>query len=391
MLSVHSVDEHLHRLATPVACVELPLGRVAGRCLRVPLVARRPAPPFDRVMMDGFALQASAVQSGKRQFRVIGTAPAGTASPKLDPPDAAIEVMTGAVLPFGADCVVPVEDCTVRGNTVELRPGAVAVPGKYIHACGLDYARGDLVLAAGARLHPAHLALAASEGHRHLLVNADIRVQVITTGDEVIEAGSEPMPWQIFGTHAATIEAALSTASDIQFHARHVPDTLANLVEAIGTCGQKGDVLILCGGMSKGGKDFGIEALQQCGFQLAFHRVAQRPGHPMALATRGQTLLFGLPGNPLAVLFTLYRYVLPTLNRLRGCANAEVVQVAVAGELPALSDATRFVPCRLQGGQAHLALPHNSGDLQHLANSDGFVEIPPAETARSPFVPFWAW
>ena len=102
--------------------------------------------------------------------------------------------MTGAVLPFGADCVVPVEDCTVRGNTLELRPGAVAVPGKYIHACGLDYARGDLVLAAGARLHPAHLALAASEGHRHLLVNADIRVQVITTGDEVIEAGSEPMP-----------------------------------------------------------------------------------------------------------------------------------------------------------------------------------------------------
>lgn len=383
MISVKSVDAHLNRLAQPVERVVLPIHAASGRCLREPLVAKRPAPPFDRVMMDGFAVKAAALRPGQRSFSIIGAVPAGAKPPPLEGAACAFEVMTGAMLPPGADCVVPVEECTVHGDTLEIEKGATLEPGQFIHPCGAEYPEGNVILTQGMLLHPAHLELAASEGCEALSVNTDIQVHLITTGDEIVEVGSTPLPWQIFGTHAVAIEAGFSTASDVRFHSRHVRDDLSGLVKAIDACGEAADIIILCGAMSKGRKDYGIQAMQQCGFEVAFHRVAQRPGHPMALASRGRSLLFGLPGNPLAVLFTFYRHVLPTIDRLRGCAPPENVKVAVADELPARPDATCFVPCRLEQGQAILSISHNSGDLQCLANTDGFVEIPPSNILQS--------
>ncbi len=392
MISVQSVDEHLYRLAQPVDSVLRPLRQAAGRCLREALVARRPAPPFDRVMMDGYALKAGAFSAEQRRFRIVGRAPAGAEPSQLPDGNCAVEVMTGAVLPPGADCVVPVEVCRVTGDTLEVQAHALLEAGQFIHACGSEYPEGAQILPEGLCLHSAHLALTASEGYADLRVNADLAVHLITTGDEIVETGCQPMPWQIFGTHAAVIEAALSTAADVSLQRQHVHDALDELVAAIEACGDDPAVFILCGAMSKGRKDYGIRALEQCGFELIFHRVAQRPGHPMALARRGRSLLFGLPGNPLAVLFTFYRHVLPTLDRLRACPPKEPVRVRLASELPSLAEATRFVPCRLQGGQAVLRLPNNSGDLQCLAGSDGFVEIPPENAGQSgEAIRFWPW
>lgn len=393
MISIESVDLHLRRLTMPVESVVLPLGDSPRRCLRATLVAQRPAPPFDRVMMDGYALRAATRRPGQLRFRISGSALAGMEPPTLPDETCAIEVMTGAMLPPGADCVVPVECCSVQGETLEVEANASLNIGQFIHRCGSEYAEGKQILSPGITLQPAHLALAASEGYTELCVNTDLQVVLFTTGDEIVEAGSRPLPWQIFGTHGTAILAALSSAPDVLFRHQHVRDDLDNLIAAIDACDAKTDVIILCGAMSKGRKDYGIEAVQQCGFKVAFHRVAQRPGHPMALAQRGQTLLFGLPGNPLAVLFTFFRHVLPTLDRLRGCPPKEPFRVPVFGKLPALADTARFVPCRLEHGQAYLAMPHNSGDLLCLAESEGFVEIPPAECNgnHSDLVSFWTW
>jgi molybdopterin molybdotransferase len=393
MISVKSIDAHLSRLAQPVESTLRPLGEAVGRCLREPLVAKRPAPPFDRVMMDGYALNAATLGSSQRRFCIVGSAPAGSEPPRLAGKTCAVEVMTGAMLPPGADCVVPVEVCRVQGDTLEITADAPLDVGQFIHTCGSDYAEGAQVLLPGVRLHPAHLALAASEGYQAMSVNTELGVHLITTGDEIIEAGSQPLPWQIFGTHATLIQAALQRMGDVRLCHQHVRDKQAALLAAIEACSPQADVVILCGAMSKGRKDYGIEAVKQAGFEVVFHRVAQRPGHPMALAQRGRTLLFGLPGNPLAVLFTFYRHVLPALDRLRGFEPTQPLQVPVAGQVSALSEATRFVPCRLESGQAIPCLPHNSGDLQCLAHTDGFVEIPPmvmSDKLPEP-VALWRW
>lgn len=393
MIPVQSADAHIRRRTAAVASVAMPLDEAHGRCLRQALVAQRPAPPFDRVMMDGFAVRAPAAPWEQRRFRISGVAPAGAEPPALDDPCGAIEVMTGAMLPPGTDCVTPVEHCRVIGKFVEIEPGRPLAPGQHVHRRGSEYQSGETILPSGVRLHAAHLALAASEGYAQIKANRDLSVGLVTTGDEIIAADAQRRPWEIFGTHAAAIAAAIDGAADVRFRATHVRDDLDAVAEAINSAAQEADALILCGAMSRGRKDFGIQAMRQCGFEVVFYRVAQRPGHPMALACRGATLLFGLPGNPLAVLCTLHRHVLPALDHLRGCAPDHPMRVSIAGALPALPHATRFVPCRVEQDRATLALPHNSGDLLCLAQSDGFVEIPPAgeyqESQEN--IAFWRW
>ncbi len=380
MISVAEVDKLVRLIAEPSAVAELPLAAAAGRCLRERLIAKRPAPPFDRVMMDGFALRAEAWVEGVRSFRIEGSVSAGEPTRAITDQNGAIEVMTGAVLPPGTDCVVPIEACGVSGDRVEIRSQLIE-RGQFVHRAGSDAAAGVGILESGSRLHAGHIALAASEGYDRLVVNRDLRVCLITTGDEIVFAGAEPEPWQIFGTHAAVVGAALAGRSDLNLSSLHVGDTEVALTEAIREGANEADVVVLCGAMSKGRKDHGIGAVGAAGFEVLFHRVAQRPGHPMALGRKGAVLLFGLPGNPLAVAFTFYRHVLPTLDLLRGGEPVSPIRVKIAEGSPTRGDATRYVPARLCDGRAIPVLPQNSGDLHCLRGSDGFLEIPPREVS----------
>lgn len=390
MITVNEVDDYIRRLATPVASETLPLHQGFGRCLRQALIAKRPAPPFDRVMMDGFAIKYS---TKHRSFFIAGTTPAGQEPELLADSESAIEVMTGAMLPPGADCIVPVESCEIRDRMILLSPDCKIEPGQFIHRLGSEYSSGDSILSSGVQLNSAHLALAASEGYAWLDVSANLRVLLVTTGDEIISLGNAPKPWQIYGTHATAISAPLGRMHDVLYECVHVNDSLDALTKTLCERAKHVDLVILCGAMSKGRKDYGIQAIEHSGFEVIFHRVAQRPGHPMALARHKGTLLFGLPGNPLAVLFTFYRYVLPALDRLRGIEPLSPLAIKLKSDTLSLADATRYVPCQISNGQPILSQPHNSGDLRCLACSNGFVEIPPknAETESGNYAYYWPW
>lgn len=392
LIEVPEIDAMVERAALPRSEVEIAIGEAVGRCLRKPLLAQRDAPPFDRVMMDGYAINSKALSEGQSQFRIEAISVAGSEPPELPSSDSAIEVMTGAMLPTGADSVIPIEACETNGSTMTLHPTSIE-PGQFVHRKGSEYRKGATILPSGIRLHPAHLALAASEGYDRVTVNDDLRVQLITTGDEVVSLDATAKPWEIYGTHATAIQAWLSTASDVSLRHCHVRDDLTTLVEAIATAATVSDLIVVCGAMSKGRKDFAIEAMQSCGFEVQFHRVAQRPGHPMAMAIRQQTLLFGLPGNPLAVLFTYRRHVLRALDVMRGHEPLPPYPVSVNGDIPLSTDSTRYVPCIRNGNQVSLLRPSNSGDLQCLAESHGFVEIPPNVTPcdANLSVNFWPW
>lgn len=388
MITVEEVDALLNQRVEPVEAIEMDSRMAVGRALLQSVRSTRPAPPFNRVMMDGYAIDWDTWKEGRKTFRVAGYLPAGAEPFPLATREKAIEVSTGAVLPLGSDCVVPVEWCDVGEKELRIKEGELD-RWQYVHREGADYPAGTVVLEKSSRLHAAHLALATSEGFNRLVVNRTIRIRLITTGDEVVSAGvGKALPWQIFGTHAATLEASLASFRDVVFSSIHLPDNEAMLGEEIVRATEESDLVIICGAMSKGRKDYGLRSIEGSGFEILFHRVGQRPGHPMAVAQKGKVLLFGLPGNPLAALFTFYRHVLPTLDRLRGIKPEKTSLVPVAGDHPTQTDSTRYLACSLRAGMAIPSQHGNSGDLGCLARTDGFLEIPPASNLIRPGQPF---
>lgn len=374
-----------------------PLVGLAGAVLREPIVASRDQPPFDRVTMDGIAF---ASQSGRREFRIAGTQAAGTRQMVLASQDACFEVMTGAVLPTGCDCVVPVERILVRDGTATLQDDVVATPGLNIHTRGLDCRSGTALLEPGTRLGPPEVAVIASAGLARAQVSRAPRIIVISTGDELIEPGDPVTDWQIYRSNAYGVFAALQRRGYHQVAHDHLPDDLDTLRTELRAHLDTHDVLILSGGVSMGKFDYIPQVLAELGISVVFHHVAQRPGKPMwfGVGAGGQTV-YALPGNPVSTLVCLTRYVYPGITAAMAetpPASPEVICLAEDFDVkPAL---TVFVPVKLATDAAgrSSAQPRptrGSGDFTSLVGTDGFVELPPgpARIARGTAVPLYRW
>lgn len=360
----------------------LALARCRGRILRQDVQAERDNPPFDRVCMDGVAIAGSSFDSGVRQFRIQATQAAGDVPLSLAAPDAAIEVMTGTVLPHGTDSVIPLEEYDIAAGTLALKPEATAEVWRNVQRRGSDSRPGVPMLTAGMRLGAAEVAVVASAGLAGILVSRQPRIMVISTGDELVEPGQPVADHQIRRSNAYAVRAALQlhgfdSADDV-----HLPDEEAVMRDRLEKILGSSDVLILSGGVSKGKFDFVPKVLKALGVEEVFYQVAQRPGRPMWFGVGpGGQLVFGLPGNPVSTLVCLARYVLPALH-------ASMLWQAPARERVAIAEAldgrkmTYFMPVTLRPEAATLGLaspraPHGSGDFLALAGTDGFVELPP--------------
>jgi molybdopterin molybdotransferase len=295
--------------------------------------------------------------------------------------------MTGAIVPHDADCIVPVEDISITGNLLQIPPSAW-VSGRFIDRKGSNHPAGSIVLRAGVILRPAELAIAATEGRASLTVNASLAIHIITTGDEIVPLTTAPQPWQIRGSHATALTALLS-ARDVTVTSEHVVDDPAALNLAISSALDKQQWPVLCGGVSKGGKDHVIDVLKSLGATLLFHRVAQRPGHPMAFAIHRDIPIFCLPGNPLSVLCAARRHLVPAIHRQRGASHGlSPIPISLLENIQPSPDSTRFLPIRLRDGVATTIPFRNSGSLHTLAETSGFVEIPPSQEALPAGTPF---
>ena len=382
----------------PLAAEACAVAEAAGRVLREDLAAERDQPPFDRVAMDGIAIALDAHAAGRRSFRIAGTVAAGHAPAPLPAADACLEVMTGAVLPPGADTVIPVEALAIVDGRATLSGDEPLERYANVHRRGSDARAGSLALAAGTRLRGPELAIAASVGRGHVRVSREPRIAVISTGDELVGPDAPLAPWQIRRSNAYGIAATLALNGYRRLTDDHVPDEPATIRARLGVRLADHDVLVLSGGVSAGRFDHVPAALAALGVRQVFHKVAQRPGKPLwfGVGPAGQPV-FALPGNPVSTLVCLIRYVLPALARLTGTA-------APAAELVALADAnesrhplTAFVPVdRPAGGgrpgAATLHPTHGSGDFTALAGTAGFVELAPG-TRFEPgaLVPIYTW
>jgi molybdopterin molybdotransferase len=394
MLTPSEATAVIDAALAPLAAETCELGAAAGRVLREDLVAERDQPPFDRIAMDGIALAHAAWHAGRREFRITGTAAAGRQPPDLSDPTACVEVMTGAMRPSGADCVVPVELYTVRDGVACLGDEPVA-PVAHIHARGIDSRAGDPVLAAGTRLRGPELAIAASVGRSRIEVSRPVRIAVVSTGDELVGPDVTLLPWQIRRSNAFGIRGLLQAAGHTDIVDDHLVDDREALAVGLGRHLATRDVLILSGGVSAGRFDFVPDTLTQLGVRCVFHKVAQRPGKPLwfGIGPANQAV-FALPGNPVSTLVCLTRYVLPALQKLMGAAPAQAPSIRLAEPWSSRIGLTTFLPVD-RADDACFARPrttHGSGDFTALRGTAGFVELAPGrDYSADVSVPFYAW
>jgi molybdopterin molybdotransferase len=388
----------VRRHVEPLPIESRPLAALAGAVLAQSVRAERDQPPFDRVTMDGIAIASEAWRGGQRRFRIAGTQAAGQ-QPQQLPRETCVEVMTGAVLPPGSDCVIPVERLAVVDGWAEVDPNVSVEPFANVHTRGLDCREGDMLLARGTRLGAPELAVLASAGLPRASVRAEPRIVIVTTGDELVEPGEPIEAWQVRRSNSCALRGALALRGYGRVAEDHLPDHPQVLRERLGVHLATHDVLVLSGGVSMGRFDHVPRALRDLGVREVLHRVAQRPGKPLwfGIGPAGQSV-FGLPGNPVSSLVCLLRYVVAGLEASAGLASRTVEPVALGAPFRVKPSLWYFLPVQLDSNPAlgTVALPrptHGSGDFVSLLGTDGFVELPPgpADYAAGHVLPLYRW
>ncbi|MBL9209315.1 MAG: molybdopterin molybdotransferase MoeA [Opitutaceae bacterium] len=401
MLTPAEAEKLILENMAPLHREDCPIASAQRRILRAEIRADRDLPPFDRVTMDGYALRSAALAAGVASFRVEGVQAAGMRAFKLGPkPDACLEVMTGAVLPEGADVVVPYEDTTREGLQMTLkadvaRPGA----GSAVHPRGSDHRAGEVLVPAGTRLTGREIAVAAACGYGTLVVSQTPKIAVVATGDELVEVESPVGPHQIRRSNDHALRAALLMAgypNVARFHLRDVRHEIEYLLWHVIA---EYDVVVITGGVSKGKFDHLPAELDRQGVRKIFHGVAQRPGKPFWFGvTQRSTPVFALPGNPVSAYTCLHRYVLPALEHAGGLTPAARRTVTLPQPVTFKPPLAYLLPVRLSSGphgelRAAPAPGNTSGDFAGLLGTDGFVELPagPKEFPAGTVAAFWPW
>lgn len=382
LLTVEQAEQRIRTEMKDFGTEEVPVSDTAGRVLRQTVLAERDLPPFDRVMMDGIALQRAAWSDGARSFRSEGIAAAGSPRMALKSPEGCIEVMTGAVMPENSDCVVPVERIDMSNGVARIHDDYCPAESQFIHRRGSDHVRQTTLLTPGLRLRGPEAAVVAAAGLRTVRVATMPRVAVVSVGDELVEPGEPILPHQVRRSNDYAIEVAVRRR-----HAGHVSrvfveDDEARMIAVIGASLERSDVLVLSGGVSMGKYDFVPSVLETLGIEVVFHKVSQRPGRPMWFGRSAEGKpVFALPGNPVSATVCLSRYVIPGIEQAMGLARVRSGFARLHEEVRFEPDLTLFLPVRLrptdQGGvQAIPSAPNTSGDFTALAGTDGFVELP---------------
>ncbi len=315
MLTYEDALAQILAQAATLPPIQTPLPDALGLVLAEELTTPHDLPPFDNSSMDGFAVRFADLQTVPTTLPVAGEIAAGALDIPMLPRGYALRIMTGAPVPDGADTVVPVEDTQAQadGRVTFLEP---AEWGQHIRRAGEEVRRGSVVVQGESRLRPAEIGMAATVGRAEVLAHPKPRVAIVSTGDELVEPGTALRRGQIYNSNAYALAAQVEDAGGIvvqRLHARDTPDALR---EAFDSCAGA-DVLITSGGVSVGDFDYVKAVFAERG-TVDFWKVAIRPGKPLAFGQWGQTLFFGLPGNPASSMVTFELFVRPALRKLAG-------------------------------------------------------------------------
>lgn len=346
-----------------------------GRVLARAIAADRDQPPFDRSTRDGFAVRAA--DFGHQPLEVVGTVHAGEIwrGPSLAA-GSAIEIMTGAPLPEGADSVAMVEHVMRDARRVTASAGRRLEPGENVVPQGSEARTGQIVVPAGTRIGAAEIAMAAACGAARLEVYRRVRVAIVATGDELVELDQAPGPQQIRNSNSYTIAAMVEAAGGEPVRLAITPDRREAVAASLNLA-RECDLIVLSGGVSMGEHDLVEEMLLAAGAEFFFTGVKMQPGKPAVFGRVHGRFFFGLPGNPISTQVTFLCFVEPLLRRLGGEIGAAPrwglarLQEAVAGK----AGLTRLLPGRMEGVGVTVVGWQGSGDLAANARANCYVEL----------------
>jgi molybdopterin molybdotransferase len=371
-----SIDEArtkvLATVRAPLAAEDVPVQQALGRVLAEDVAAERDVPAFANSAMDGYAVRSG---PAGRTLGIVGESRAGAPATVPVTDGEAVRISTGAALPEGADAVLQVELVTVDGVRVRLDDDVG--PGRNIRPAGDDLRAGAVVLPKGTRLGAAELGLAVACGRASVACARVPRVVVLATGDELVAPGAPLAPGQLHETNGLTLSALATQAGADVVRATVVRDTEAETRDAIAKALAEADVLVLSGGVSVGPHDHVKPALQALGVDEVFWRVALRPGRPTWFGTRGETLVFGLPGNPVSAMVTFLLFVRPALAALQGAPHDPDRFVArLTQPIPRHPDRDECVRVTMADGVVTPTGPQGSHQLRSMLGAAGLAIVP---------------
>ena len=378
-MALLSVAEALARVTqglVPLGTERVAIGQATGRVLAEDLAARLTQPPFDASAMDGYAVRAEDIAALPATLRLVGQSAAGAGFRGSVGRGEAVRIFTGAPVPHGADTIVIQENADEASGVVTVKDAA---SGRHIRPRGQDFKEGEVLLAAGTRLGPRELMLAAAMNQPELPVRRKPKVAILATGDEVVPPGLELEIDQIVSSVpyglAALIESHGGEAMSLGI-AKDEPESLVTLARA----GSAADILLTIGGASVGERDLVASALRSEGLELDFWKIAMRPGKPLLYGRLGSQRLLGLPGNPVSALICAQVFLVPMLELMLGLAvDARPKPEAVLGEaLQANGEREHYMRARSEwredGARIVRSLPSQDSSLvAALARADCLI------------------
>lgn len=417
MISVSEAQQIIQSQLFTLDSTTIAYDELLGRVLAEDILALRPQPPFDRVTMDGIAIRSedylnsetSSETPSETSFIKQGTQYAGQAALSLQAGHC-IEVMTGAILPTHADCVIPIEQIqqleqlTQKPNSYRIQE-AFSNPeqifaGRHIHKKGSDHSQDHILIKQGTQLDATHISCLVSAGYKQASVLKMPVITIIMSGDELVKPGETIEDFQIYASNAPTLKALLEKHHYSQVKCILIKDNQEQLQQVIAEALAESDLLITTGGVSMGKKDFLPEVLNNLNVDCHFHKVTQKPGKPLWFGSHSKAnkkcLVFALPGNPISALVSARRYVIPALDKL--CGKQTISQtVALSKDVTFKPKMTYFLPVSIQQQENSLhASPisfNTSGDTVSLMHSDGFIQLDAEQSEFSPgeLVEYYSW
>ncbi len=386
----HAVEQHAAQLR-PRGKELFDLLECFGRVLAEPVIADRDFPPFRRATRDGFAVRAEDLKNVPASLTVIGEIKAGpdpeNAALRLQPGQA-VEIMTGAPVPTGADAVVMVEYTSRKGTQVEITRGTST--GENIVPSGAEANRGAKLLSPGIRLDHAGIAAAASVGRTRLLVYSKPRVALLSTGDEIVDIDVRPGAFQIRNSNSYSLAAQVIAAGGEPLILPIAPDTPERLRELIED-GLDTDLLVLTGGVSMGKHDLVEQVLGEFKAEFIFTGCQLQPGRPVVFGRipnqddpqQPMKYFYGLPGNPVSTMVTFELFARPVIEALAGMPPQKLVflHARLKSEVKTKTGLTRVLPAILSGEfeqtEVELVPWQGSGDIAAITRANCYMVIPP--------------
>ncbi len=344
-----------------------------NRVLAEDVEADRDMPPFYKSAVDGYACVDP--QAGE-ELRVIEVIPAGSQPSLAVRPGTCSKVMTGAEVPENTNLVVMVENVEEKGE------GAVRInkPGNKSNIAekGEDFRKGEVIVSRWSIIRPQHIAVMASVGKVQPLVSKKPRVNIITTGNELVEPDQQPAPGQIRNSNTVQLENQFKVMGIKASYEGIVSDAAANILKVLSESIESNHLTILTGGVSMGDFDFVPEMMEKAGVEILFHEIAVKPGKPTIFGKRGNNLVIGLPGNPVSTFLQFELLIKPLIYRMMGTTyHPAEISMPLAEEIrQRKSDRDSWKPVKLKEGKVFVVDYHGSSHIHALQDADGFICVP---------------